>query len=125
MIEYKKLLERKNIGCDVEVKSASEYDRDSYSNVRLKRDSYLSIALIVDYKTETSSRAAHKPEIRFSPKDESIVIYEQKYEPGGNGSAGVEGSYEKERVTDDFIISKIGDFLKETFSKTWTQHDFY
>lgn len=38
MIEYKKLLENKNIGCDVEEKSASEY-RDSYSSVTLRRDS--------------------------------------------------------------------------------------
>lgn len=123
MIEYKKLLESKNIGCDVEEKSGSEY-RDSYSSVAL-RDSYSSVALIVDYKTETSSKAAHKPEIRFYPKDESIEIYEEKYEPGGSGSAGVEGSYEKETLTDNFIRSKIGDFLKETFSKTWTEHDFY
>ena len=119
MIEYKKLFENKNIGCDVEEKSASEY-RDSYSSVTLRRDSNSSIGLIVDYKSETSSTAAHKPEIRFYPKDESVIIYEQKYDPGGKGSAGVEGSYEKERVTDDFIRSKIGDFLKEIFSKSWT-----
>ncbi|HXV88716.1 MAG TPA: hypothetical protein VD710_06445 [Nitrososphaeraceae archaeon] len=124
MIEYKKLLENKNIGCDVEEKSASEY-RDSYSSVTLRRDSDSSIALIVDYNTETSSRAAHKPQIRFYPKDESIIVYEQKFEPSGGGSAGVEGSYEKERVTDDFIRSKIGDFLKEIFSKSWTEFDFY
>ena len=124
MIEYKKLLENKNIGCDVEEKSASEY-RDSYSSVTLRRDSSSSIALIVDYKTEASSRAAHKPEIRFYPKDESIIVYEQKFEPSGGGSAGVEGSYEKEMVTDDFVRSKIGDFLKEIFSKSWTEFDFY
>ncbi|HEY7778394.1 MAG TPA: hypothetical protein VIA09_07625 [Nitrososphaeraceae archaeon] len=123
MIEYKKLLESKNIGCDVEETSGSEY-RDSYSSVVMK-DSYPSIALIVDYKTETSSRATHKPEIRFYPKEESIIAYEKKFVPDGSGSEGVEGSYEKEKVTDDFIREKIRDFVKGTFSKEWTQNDFY